>query len=73
MPSDKFQDTFNDYIKKARDGEWLHLHAVDSRNSDRVKVKIQLDTDSRECLAYLKELTLMVNGIRMDNNLEVIS
>lgn len=72
MEGQEFLKTFEDYCRKINSGKYLEQHALDHRNSDPVQTRIQLDTDSRECIAYLKELILMCNQTRSDSGLEVI-
>ena len=82
MKGDKFRLKFNDYWRKAQDGKYLENHYFDPRNSDPrnsdprnsdpVQDRIQLDTDSRTSIEYLKELINMCNQVRHDNGLEVL-
>lgn len=69
MTGGKFQERFEDYYRKVQDGKYLEAHVNDPRNSDPIKDKIQLDTDSREVMAYLNELKIMVNEIRVKKGL----
>ena len=72
MKGDKFQSKFNDYWRKAQDGKYLENHYFDPRNSDHIQDRIQLDTDSRISIEYLKELINMCNQVRENAGLEVL-
>jgi len=72
LPGQEFVRKWEDYYKKIYMGQYLEQHALDPRNSDPVKTRIQLDTDSREYVAYLKELISMCNQVRNDNSLELL-
>lgn len=72
LPGQEFLRKWEDYMRKINSGQYLEQHALDPRNSDSVKTRIQLDTDSRECFEYLKELMLMCNKVRTENGLEVL-
>lgn len=66
LPGQEFLRKYEDYIRKAKDGQWLEQHVLDPRNNDPIKTRIQLDTDSRTCIEYLKELINMCNNVRID-------
>ena len=69
LPGQEFLSRYEQYMKKVQDGKWLEQHALDLRNSDVVQTRIQLDTDSRECIAYLTEMINMCNDVRRNNGL----
>lgn len=72
LPGQEFLKKYEDYVRKVKDGQWLEQHALDPRNSDRIKTRIQLDTDSRTSIEYLKELINMCNEVRQNCGLEAL-
>ena len=72
LRGDKFQSRFNDYWHKAQDGKYLENHYLDPRNSDPIQDRIELDTDSRTSIEYLKELINMCDKVRTENGLDSI-
>lgn len=72
LPGQEFLKKYEQYYQKIQSGKWLEQHALDARNSDPIQTRINLDTDSRICIEYLKELTSMCNRVRLDNGLEVL-
>ena len=72
LPGQDFLRKWEDYTCKINSGQYLEQHALDPRNSDPVQARIQLDTDSRTCIEYLKELIIMCNQVRHDKGLEVL-